>query len=290
MKLSLETYVIRKKFGDFEGCSLIKNAGFDSIDMSYYWTEENSPLLNESYREYATELKKHLDAIALTCNQAHAPFDLKCGEAFDLSEPHYLAIVRSMESAAILGAKSIVIHSLSELKNDRIVFDKEYNLAFYRSFIPFCEKFGIKVAVENLFHTDRKRGYYTGKLGTAEELCAFIRQLDSPHFVACVDIGHAALTANEPEDFCAQMDGALLQALHVQDGDYKKDCHTLPFLGTFRWDAVMRSLKQIGYDGELTFEIFKYLENIPCEVMPDALKFAVNTGKHLIDLFEKADA
>ena len=288
MRLSVENYVIRKKFGDFEGMNVIKNAGFDCIDMSYYWLEEGSPLLGEGYREYAIELRKHLDAIGLSCNQAHAPFDLKCGEAFDLSTPSYLATVRSMESAAILGAKCIVIHSLSELKNERIVFDKEYNLEFYRSLIPYCESFGIKIAVENLFHTDRKRGYYTGKLGKAHELCDFIRALNSPYFVACVDIGHAALTANEPEDFCAEMDGKLLQALHVQDGDYKKDCHTLPFLGTFKWDAIMKALKTIGNQGELTFEIFKYLENIPKELMSEALAFTYQTGKHLITLWEKA--
>ncbi len=288
MKLSIENYAIRKKFGDFEAFDLIKNAGFDCVDMSYYWTEDNSPLLNDDYREYAEKLRKYLDTIGLSCNQAHAPFDLKAGEAFDLSTPAYRAIVRSMESAAILGAKTIIVHSLSANVNDQVVFDKEYNLEFYKSFLPYCEKFGIKIAVENLFHRDPKRGYYVGKLGTAEELCSFVRKLNSPWFVACVDIGHAALTGNEPEDFCEKMDGNLLQALHVQDGDYRRDAHTLPFLGTFKWDAIMKSLKKIGYQGELTFEVFLYLGNIPKELLPNALAFTYQTGKHLTDLFDKA--
>ncbi|MBQ3490003.1 MAG: sugar phosphate isomerase/epimerase [Clostridia bacterium] len=288
MKLSIENYAIRKKCGDFEALRLIKNAGFDCVDMSYYWTEENSPLLNENYREYAVELRKYMDSIGLSCNQAHAPFDLKATEAFDLSTPAYLATVRSMESAAILGAKSIIVHSLSAAVNDRVVFNKDYNLEFYRSLLPYCEKFGIKIAVENLFQRDPKRGYYVGKLGTPEELCAFVRELDSPFFVACVDIGHAALTGNEPEEFCANMDGSLLQALHVQDGDYRRDAHTLPFLGTFKWDAIMKALKKIGYQGELTFEVFLYLANIPKELLPHALAFTCQTGKHLLVLFEEA--
>ncbi|MBR7161058.1 MAG: sugar phosphate isomerase/epimerase [Clostridia bacterium] len=288
MKLSIENYAIRKKTGDLEAFRMIKNAGFDCVDMSYYWTEENSPLLNDGYREYAAKLRHHLDAIGLFCNQAHAPFDLKAGEAFDLSCPAYRAIVRSMESAAILGAKTIVVHSLSAAVNDRVVFDKEYNLSFYRSLLPYCEAFGIKVAVENLFQRDPKRGGYVGKLGTPRELCAFVRELDSPFFVACVDIGHAALTGNEPEEFCAEMDGTLLQALHVQDGDYRRDAHTLPFLGTFRWDAIMKALKKIGYQGELTFEVFLYLANIPKELLPHALAFTHQTGNHLRALFEEA--
>lgn len=288
MKLSIETYVVRKRFGDKGSFRVIKNAGFDCIDMSYYWAGEDSPLLGDNYREYAKELRAELDAIGLTCNQAHAPFDLKCGEAFDLSTPAYLATVRSMESAAILGAKSIVVHSLSDTVNDRIVFDKAYNLEFYRSLLPYCEKFGIKIAVENLFHTDRKRGYYTSKLGSAKDLCDFIYELNSPYFVACVDIGHAALTANEPEDFCAKMDGKLLAGLHVQDGDYRKDAHNLPFLGIFKWDAIMKALKSIGYEGEITFEVFKYLENIPAALMPAALAFTCETGKYLSKLYDEA--
>ncbi len=284
----METYAVRKKFGDFGACRVIKDAGFDCVDMSYYWTEENCPLLNENYREYAVGLRKYMDSIGLSCNQAHAPFDLKCTEALDLSTPAYLSIVRSMESAAILGAKSIVVHSLSAAVNDRVIFDKAYNLEFYRSLLPYCEKSGIKIAVENLFQRDPKRGGYVGKLGTPEELTAFVRELDSPFFVACVDIGHAALTGNEPEEFCANMDGSLLQALHVQDGDYRRDAHTLPFLGTFKWDAIMKALKKIGYQGELTFEVFLYLANIPKELLPHALAFTCKTGKHLLALFEEA--
>ena len=47
MKLSLETYGVISKFGAREGLKLIKQAGFDCVDTSYYWQEEGSPLLGE---------------------------------------------------------------------------------------------------------------------------------------------------------------------------------------------------------------------------------------------------
>jgi hypothetical protein len=40
MKLSLESYGIILKFGAQEGLNLIKQAGFDCVDMSYYWQDE----------------------------------------------------------------------------------------------------------------------------------------------------------------------------------------------------------------------------------------------------------
>lgn len=284
MKLSLESYVLRKKFGDFEGCRIIKEAGFDCVDMSYYWLPEGSPMLADGYREYAASLREHLDAIGLACNQAHAPFDVKYGEALDVSNPHYLSIVRAMESASILGAKAIVVHTIYVGAS----LNWQYNFDFFKGLQPFAEKFGIAIAVENLFISDQKRQRYTGTFATPTEHCDFVRKLNSPHFVACVDVGHAAMTFGEPEDFVSGMDGKLLQCLHIQDGDFLKDRHTLPYLGAINWENVMASLKKIGYTGELTFEIICFLGRFPDALILDALALAEKTGRYLISLFENA--
>lgn len=113
--------------------------------------------------------------------------------------------------------------------------------------------------------------------------------LTSPIFVACVDVGHAAITGTEPEDFLLQMKPEQLQAVHIQDGDYRADRHTLPFLGNFFWEAIMAALRKVGYTGDLTFEIFGYLSHVPSALLPSALRFAADTGRYLITLFEAAE-
>lgn len=286
MKLSVESYTLMQKLGDFKGLEVIKQAGFDCVDMSYYWQKEDSRLLGDDYREHAIQLRNHLDQLGLVCNQAHAPFDFKYGMDLNDSNPDYLAITRAIESASILGAKNIVIHSIILKENSKIIFDREYNIAYFKSFLPLCERFNIRIAVENLFTFDDKRSYYRGRLGKASELTAFIRELNSPYFVACVDIGHAAMTENEPEHFIAGMDNTLLQALHVQDGNYRVDCHTLPYLGDFNWTAIMQALKNIDYKGELNFEIVKYLRNVPEPLLLDALTYAEKVGRYLISIFQ----
>lgn len=289
MNLSLESYGLMLKFGAFEGLRLIKQAGFDCVDMSYYWQLEGSMLIGDEYREYALQLRAHLDELGLTCNQAHAPFSFKHGEDIDPSNPNYLAITRAIESASILGARTIVVHSIGVKNGTNVCFDREYNYAYYKSLQPLCEKFNICIAIENLCIFDDKRKCYKGKLGTASELCEFIRELDSPYFVACVDVGHAAMTGNEPEQFLADMDVSLLKAIHIQDGNYREDCHTIPYLGAFDWNEIMKTLKRIGYKGELTLEIVKYLKNIPKELTLDALCFAEKVGRHLISIFNDAN-
>ena len=287
MKLSIESYTLMQKLGDFKGLETIKKAGFDCVDMSYYWQNENSQLLGDEYKEYAFLLRDYLDELGLVCNQAHAPFEVKYGEEFDFSNPHYLAVARAIESASILGAKAIVVHSIGLKKDSQIFFDRAYNLDYYKSLQPLCEKFNISIAVENLCDFDDKRKHFQGRLGKASELCEFIREIDSPYFVACVDVGHAAMAGNEPESFLSGMDGAFLMALHVQDGNYREDSHTLPYLGEFNWPAIMKALKQIDYKGELTFEIVKYLRHVPKEFLLDALCFAEKIGRHLISIFDE---
>ena len=68
MKLSIETYAIREKFGDEQAIRLIKAAGFDSIDYSYYYTPENSPITGDEYLTHAKNVRTWLDEVGLACH------------------------------------------------------------------------------------------------------------------------------------------------------------------------------------------------------------------------------
>jgi len=49
MKLSVESYEVCKKFGVRKGLKMIKDAGFDVVDFSYYDLDENTPILGDDY-------------------------------------------------------------------------------------------------------------------------------------------------------------------------------------------------------------------------------------------------
>lgn len=284
MKLSVELYTLAQRFDDFKAIEMAKEAGFDAIDYSYYYTKECEEILGDGYREYAEKLRKHLDEVGIVCNQAHAPFSFRYGMENNISEEKYLWMTRALESASILGAKNIVVHSITV--PDGVDFEK-YSIEYYKSFIPYCEKFGIYVAVENLFSRDNKRKRINGKLGSPEELSGIVEKINSPWIVACVDIGHAALTGYEPEDFIKKMNPSVLKALHVQDNDYLDDRHILPYTGELNWEAIMESLKKAEYDGDLTFEIIKFLDKFPDDLLPEAMSFAAFVGKHLVSIYNK---
>ena len=287
MKLSMEIYALQQRFGDKRAAELIAAAGFDCIDYSYYWQAEDSPVLGDGYLSYAKDLRAHLDAVGIACNQAHAPFVVKYGDAFDESNPRFLQTVRAIEAASVLGADCIVVHSIGIPEEEKGVELADYNDIYFKSLEPYCKKYGIRIAVENLFSRDKKRRCFKGRFGTPAELCGFLRRLNSPWFVACIDVGHAALVGCEPEDFIAGMERGMLKSLHIQDNDYLGDCHVLPYMGQLNWQGITAALKDIAYDGELTFEIFKFLGRIPDGLVPDALRFAVAVGRDLIARIEQ---
>ena len=288
MKLSLESYALRRRYGDFEAARMISEAGFDAMDYSSYWYE-NSPLAGDGYRDYGKALRAHLDGLGLACNQAHAPFGMKYGSPFNLTCPEFRDIVRSMEAASILGAGQIIIHSLAmptELRDDTEA-THAYAMDFYRALLPFAEEFGIRIAVENLFVRHKEKFVYSKRLNSPETLSRVVRELDSPWVTACLDMGHAAMVGYEPEDFIRGLERGLLGAVHIQDGDYIEDRHTVPYVGQYHWEEIMKALAETGYTGDLTFEVYKFYQNLPDAAIPHALKMAEAVGRHLVGIFEK---
>jgi len=285
MKLSMETYVLHQRYGDEKAFELLRQAGFDGVDYSFYG-HEDPWFVKDDYRDYAVRLKKTLERMEMTCVQAHAPFNMEYGDAFAMEEPHYLELVRAIESAAILGAKCIVVHALELPLVARVEEFEEVNYQYYKSLQPYCEKFGIQIAVENLFQVDEKRKCCKGMFGSPRELCAILRRLNSDCFTACVDVGHASLTGWEPEHFLLDMEPRFLGAVHIQDTDYLWDRHTLPFTADFNWAAIMAALKKQNFRGPMNLEIFSYLERFPDGLIPDALGMAVKVGRYLIAMME----
>jgi len=285
MKLSMDTFNLQIRYGDEKAIQMMKKAGFDCIDYTFglHEVEDENRILGDSYLEHAYKVREILDQNEISCNQAHAPFRVQYGDKFDETEKEYLKVVRAMEAASIMGAPYIVVHAI-KVPDSEDVFS--YNYEYYKSLEPYCEKFGIRVAIENLFKRDERSKCIRGRFYTAEQLNGMIEKLNSSWFVVCIDLGHAGLTGYEPQDLIRRFDKQVLRTLHVHDTEYTEDSHTLPYAGKFDWKQIAHALKDIGYEGDMTLEIFRYFEHVDDDFMEDALEIAVKTGRHLIKLVE----
>jgi sugar phosphate isomerase/epimerase len=274
MLLSTETDSLVRRFGQEKSFELLKKCGFDACDFSFY--NDGVRLLGDDYMENARQTRAMLDRAGLRCNQAHAPFEIKEGEPFDLSNSNYKAIVRSIEYAAYLGAENIIVHLICTANREELC---EYNRRYYKSLEPYAEKFGIRIAVENDF--ERRDGKILPVLNDPDEFSKFIKGLDSEWLVGCIDIGHAAMF-QDPSDFIENTSDGILKALHVHDNDLHEDLHLFPFDGNINWTNLCDTLKKVNYTGDITFEAIKSFARTPNQLMEESLARLAQTGRRFI--------
>lgn len=285
MKLVDRTGALMVKFGLNKSVDMITDAGFDAIDLSF---PDNHYQTMPQEKEFYTELRKRTEDKGVCFVQAHAPAPSSFKDEAR-SEAMFRDIVSTMRRASFVGAKNIVVHPCQHLNYvDEGVPEYlfEYNMKFFKRLIPYCEEYGIKAAIENMWQYPGMISHST--CSRPAEMIKYVDELNNDSIVCCLDIGHAVLVREQPEDFIRALGNKRLACLHVHDVDGINDSHTLPYFGISDWDRIMKALSEIDYKGELTYEADSFLQKTPDELMPLYLKFMEQTGRHLIDIFDKA--
>ena len=289
MLLSSTTEILSTTRSPEESVKVLRDAGFKAFDLTLYGENSVRQLSDsEDWREKAVNLRKYADSLGIICNQAHAYFHSSTGD-IEKDAEIYKKIIRDMEIASIMGAKIIVVHPkqhLPYMENSEELFN--INMEFYGSLIPYCEKFGIKVGIENMFQWNKKLGGpCDSTCSRVKEMCRYVDTLNSPWMVACLDIGHLNLMDTDMFNFIRTLGGERLGCLHVHDNDGKGDNHTLPFTKTIDYNKVMETLAEIGYKGDLTYEADNFLITFPDDLRPTAAGFMRQVGEYLVDKFNQ---
>lgn len=283
MLLSTTTSLMSRYRSLEETVNVIKNAGFDAYDLTFCSLPDDHYLYGDDRMEGAKKLKAEADRIGIVCNQAHAPFPTSTGDD-EKDEEIFTLVVRSMEVAAYLGAKIIVVHPkqhLNYLENAEELF--ELNMEFYRRLLPYAKEYGIKIATENMFQWHRNASVcMDSTCSRPREFARYIDEINDPYLVACVDIGHVGLVDVDPCDMIRRL-GDRVGCLHVHDNNKIHDHHTLPYLGKIDWNGVTAALAEIGYKGDFTYEADSFLSTFPHELHPSCERLMHDVGRHLIE-------
>ena len=293
MILSFPTEPFLWKHSEKEAIKLIADAGFDAYDSSFCVSMkiEKHPYSGENYLEYAKEIREYADSLGIVCNQAHAPFPSSVGDP-EVDEKIFDSIVRSMEIASVLGTKIIVVHPkqhLSYAEHAEELF--QMNLEFYARLIPYCEKYNIKVATENMWQNNSASGAITDSTcSRAWEFNKYIDSINSEWITGCLDIGHVSLVTKDITGFIKDMGKERIRALHIHDTDFIRDSHTMPFTQKIDYIAVAKTLGEIGYDGDFTYESGSFFNRFPMELYSSGLKLMHDVGRYLISVIEERTA
>jgi sugar phosphate isomerase/epimerase len=285
MKLVTTTDFLARHFGFEKAIDMIADAGYDGIDFSAFCDEYYTDFRTE---DFYTEMRRRAEDRGVFFLQAHAPMPSSYIDPVQ-NEHRFAEVVKAMRHAALLGAKTIVVHPYEHLPyRDHAEELVALSLAFYRRLLPYAEKYGIRIATEAMW--DRmENGLITHSVcAHTDEMIRIIDEIGHPLFGACVDVGHTVLVREDTAACIRALGKKRLFCLHIHDVDGAHDNHTLPyFAGGVSWERVLGSLAEIGYEGNLTFEADGFFEPLPQENAPDAARFMERIGRTLIRKFEE---
>ena len=295
MKLSTDINCFYGKFSIFDTIDIIADAGFEEIDFSFMdKSYYDGTVSAEECVSHYKEVRKYAASRGLTIGQSHAPC-LTFTDDEEENEIIFKSIARSIANASVLGAKTIVVHGYNHIDYSALGGAErlfELNMNLYNRLRPYCEKYGVKIGVENMFRHQKFSdvnayfGYRKGTRGICTSPDEFVRYMDTlgtDNFVACLDIGHATVGGERPEEIIYALGKDRLGALHIHDNNGLCDMHTVPYIGgAADWDKIMKALADIGYDGSFSFEAGNFFNQFPKELFPECAAMVAKIGKHLI--------
>ena len=265
---------------------VIKNeAVYDPFEYGRAWFISR-PITDEGFCEMTAAAEKFIGKMDFSSfvSEGADTDDFGYGdEAYnEVMDAHVRAAI---EVAGAIEAGIIVVHPI-HCPTLSAAEQMEWNLEYYRSFEPLCKKWGIKIAIENMW------GVRDGKIvpnvcSVGEELGAYLDALASDSFTVCADLGHFPMVGADTAEELRTL-GARTGALHIHDNNLIHDWHNIPFSGKMNWDSITSALAETNYKGALTFETDKgYLEPMPTELFFSALKHMAEVGRYLKSQIEQ---
>lgn len=233
----------------------MEKAGFQTVDIQIFsWLDSPIYSMNEEeFVMYFEELKSNLKKHNLIPQQLHSLWnynrcDMDEEKKWDNTINYY---IKSFKGAQILGCKYVVLHHRFPFGYEENENTKKYgydlNVRFIKKLLPYASKYGVTICIENLpFYIEYSNVNSTLKM---------IKEINSPNVKMCLDTGHYNCVDKSVDIYTTILNiGENLKVLHVHDNDGSGDQHLLPGKGSINWDDFFKALKDIKFDGSISFE------------------------------------
>lgn len=214
---------------------MAKRCGFDGIEMSPMTDFKEAKRLGEFAKSNGIAIH------SIIYGGWHAP----------LSDPDPAVVAkgrsdieRALQTAQAVGADNILLVPAVVTEKVRYAEAYERSQKEIRGLIPLAEKYGVILAVEEVWNKF---------LLSPLEFARYIDEFESPWVRAYFDVGNVVLYGY-PEDWIRTLGKRILR-VHIKD--FKRDGSkwTPLYEGDVNWAEVRKAFAEIGYDGWINAEL-----------------------------------
>jgi sugar phosphate isomerase/epimerase len=200
----------------------------------------------ETHTEQARRCLQELD---LSMPQAHALLHADVAAADpERRQEDTRRLMAHIDIAAQLGVCNLVIHpggrqgAITRAERDRIL---AFNVEAFQRLGDWAGERGVRIGLENLARRGASMPY---------EMLDLLAAIDHPAVGFTLDTSHANMIGLDPATLIREL-GSYLIATHISDNDGSGDQHRTPGNGSINWPAVVRALREVGYEGLFNLEI-----------------------------------
>ena len=289
MRLSTSTNIFSERIGfpraDQRECiRLCSEAGYRVMDFCFQdLMYSGSPFLEEGWEAYIDSVMETAADCQIEFSQGHAIIHDFCRP----KENHEFLqniMERCIDAAARLGIKWLTVHPSTDEGALQVRNSRTGNIAYFSRLLEKAVPLRVGLAFENMWdlHLAPRRLYAV----TAEELVDLVDALGDGTGI-CWDVEHGSIMKQDQKAALGLI-GRRLKAVHISDQTGMDNIHILPYLGCSDWNEIIEALAIAGYQGDLTYELQWFLRRMPLELVPVSLRYSINIGNHLLELFKKA--
>ena len=220
----------------FKEIQWIAGNGFDFVDI---FVEEDQATPERIDVRNALELLRQYDLEAI----GHTAWYLPIGSPSQvLRSSAVQEIAKCFDVFSNLGVKLVTVHA--DWPGGMFSVDEgvRFQSESLNQLVDQAEKYGLGLMYELSISQENN----------VDNLSKVFKEAPKIHFN--LDIGHANLNENNPEQFVRKFHSSL-KHVHLHDNDGHRDLHLPMGCGSVNWEKTLRALKQY-YNGTITLEIF----------------------------------
>lgn len=221
--------------------------GFDYLELAMDPPEAHYSIVSENRLAIINALTDH--GMGIVC---HLPTFVSTADLTEsLRRASITEMKQSLSVAADIGAEKVVLHppmisGMGAYVSERV---RAYALEFIADMVEMSEVLGVTICLENMMP---RNGFGV----EPTELDMLFWRFPTLQFT--LDTGHANLGEGGRARLSELVErfGERLGHVHLSDNRGVYDDHFPLGLGTIDFRRLAKSLKRIGYDGSITFEVF----------------------------------